>query len=163
MEGLAEYTKAGKDLGLEGKQLMDFVSNQQKMTRDARQEQRDIERQEREYQEQLTEASHRRAIELLKAQQQVSTSAKKSSSVGKPPKLPSYDDKRDDIDAYLLRYERHATSQNWPSGMWASYLSALLTGRALDVYSRLPACQINDFQQLKLALLKRFMLTSEGF
>ena len=41
--------------------------------------------------------------------------------------------------------------------------SALLTGKALEVYFRLPVDQINDYNALKGALLERYQLTEEGF
>ena len=43
------------------------------------------------------------------------------------------------------------------------YLSALLKGRALDVYSMMPTEYANDYDQLKDALLKRYQLTADGF
>ena len=36
-------------------------------------------------------------------------------------------------------------------------------GRALDVYSRLPDSAVDDYKQLKQALLKRYNLTDEGY
>ena len=41
--------------------------------------------------------------------------------------------------------------------------SALLTGKALEVYFRLPVDQINDYTAVKSALLERYRLTEEGF
>ncbi|XP_074662740.1 uncharacterized protein LOC141915195 [Tubulanus polymorphus] len=76
---------------------------------------------------------------------------------------PWFDEKRDDIDVYLLRFERHAVCQKWDRALWSVHLSALLSGKALEVYSRLPSTEINDFDKLKLALLKRFALTEDGF
>ena len=43
------------------------------------------------------------------------------------------------------------------------YLSALLKGRALDVYSRMPPEQTSDYDRLKDALLKRYTLSADGF
>jgi len=43
------------------------------------------------------------------------------------------------------------------------YLSALLRGRALDVYSMMPTEYANDYDQLKDALLKRYQLSADGF
>ena len=54
----------------------------------------------------------------------------------KTPKLPSFVDGRDDLDAYLQRFERFATNAKWEKTGWATKLSVLLSGRALDVYSR---------------------------
>ena len=47
-------------------------------------------------------------------------------SMGTVPKLPSFDDKIYDLDAYLYRFEGYATMQGWPKERWASNLSALL-------------------------------------
>jgi len=43
------------------------------------------------------------------------------------------------------------------------YLSALQKGRALDVYSRMPPEQACDYERLKDALLKRYLLSADGF
>ena len=45
-------------------------------------------------------------------------------SMGSIPKLPSFDEKSDDLDAYLYRFEGYATMQGWPKERWASNLSA---------------------------------------
>ena len=47
--------------------------------------------------------------------------------------------------------------------MWPTSSSALLTGRALDVYSRLSDVAAADYDTLKEALLKRYDLTESGF
>ena len=52
----------------------------------------------------------------------------------KAPKLPSFVDGKDDLDAYLWRIERFATTAKWDRTGWATKLTALLSGRALDVY-----------------------------
>ena len=67
------------------------------------------------------------------------------------------------MDAYLQRFERYATSQNWPKDEWAVHLSALLKGKALDVYSRIAPHEAMKFDVLKEALLKRFEMTEDGF
>ena len=79
------------------------------------------------------------------------------------PKLPSFNENRDDLDAYLKRYERYATSQQWRQEDWAINLSALLSGKALEVYNRLSTDEADDYKVLKSALLKRFQLTADGF
>jgi len=55
----------------------------------------------------------------------------------KSPDLPSFIDGKDDLDSYLLWFERYATVAKWKEEIWASQLSALLSGKALDVYLRL--------------------------
>ena len=42
-------------------------------------------------------------------------------------------------------------------------LSALLTGKGLEVFTGVAAEDINEYNKLKLALLKRYQLTEEGF
>ena len=49
----------------------------------------------------------------------------------KAPKLPSFLDGKDDLDAYLQRFETFATTAKWEKTAWAMKLSALLSGRAL--------------------------------
>ena len=83
-------------------------------------------------------------------------------AVGKVPKMPYFDEERDFMDSYLGRFERFAETQKWKREHWAMYLSALLTGRALDVYSRMPD-QAGDYDRLKDALLKRYLLSADGF
>ena len=81
----------------------------------------------------------------------------------KLPRLPVFHDGKDDLDAYIVRFERFATTHHWPKESWASNLSALITGKALEVYSRLSADEADDFDVLKKALLDRYHLNAEGF
>jgi len=77
-----------------------------------------------------------------------------SKGLAKVPRMPYFDEEWDFMDNYLGRFERFAESQKWNKTHWAMYLSALLKGRALDVFSMMPAEQANDYDQLKDALLK---------
>ena len=79
------------------------------------------------------------------------------------PKLQPFDDKNDDMDAFIRRFETYAVSLEWPKDRWAINLSALLHGIALDVYNRQSVNEVNNYEGLKEALLRRFMLTEEGF
>ena len=67
------------------------------------------------------------------------------------------------LDAYLLRFERFTQMRNWHRDDWAVNLSALLTGEALDVYTRMAAEEAMNYAQVKEALLKRNRLTEDGF
>jgi len=44
------------------------------------------------------------------------------------PKTPPFDDTKDNMDAFIHRFEIYASSQKWPEDKWAVYLSALLRG-----------------------------------
>ena len=81
----------------------------------------------------------------------------------KAPKLPSFVDGKDDLDAYLQRFERFVTTAKWEKTGWASKLSALLSGRALEVYSRLSEEAAQDYDRVKLALMKRYNLTEDVY
>ena len=61
------------------------------------------------------------------------------------PSFTQFVDGRDDLDAYLQRFERFATTAKWEKTGWASKLSALLSGRALEVYSRLSEEAAQDY------------------
>ena len=79
------------------------------------------------------------------------------------PKIPPFDESRDNLDSYLERFERFANSQKWEKENRAVRLSALLKGKALEVYSRLPAEEAMNYDKLKLALLRRIQMTEEGY
>lgn len=81
----------------------------------------------------------------------------------KLPKLPNFNEKCDNIEAYLKRFERFAESARWDKRHWSTNLSALLTGTALDVYSRMPVGEVTQYDKLKDNLLKSFHMTEEGF
>ena len=79
------------------------------------------------------------------------------------PKLPYFEESKDKMDRYLSRFEKYATANKWDKTVWASYFSALLKGRALDVFDRLSTKDAADNDKLKDALLKNFDMTERGF
>ena len=88
---------------------------------------------------------------------------KEKSSNPRSPKLPYFDEHTDKMDSYLTRFESYAMSNKWDPSMWASYLSALLKGRALEVFVRLSRDDQSDYGQIKEALLTNFDLTERSF
>ena len=81
----------------------------------------------------------------------------------KAPKIPAFNEGKDEMDSYLLRFERYATAQKWEPDTWAAGLSALLQGKALDVYALMPKEDALNYDKLKVALLKRYELTEKKF
>ena len=79
------------------------------------------------------------------------------------PKLSYFEESKDKMDSYLSRFEKYATANKWDKNVWAAYLSALLKGRALDVYDRLSTEDAADYDKLKDALLKNFNMNERGF
>ena len=103
-----------------------------------------------------------RQVELQKVEIEHSKS-KDRTAHARDPKLPYFDDSKDKMDSYLLRFEKYATANKWDPNLWAAYLSALLKGRALDVYDRLSNEDAASYDKLKEALLKNFDMTERGF
>ena len=81
----------------------------------------------------------------------------------KSPKLPSFIDEKDELDSYLLRFERYAENASWEKDTWAIKLSALLTGRAMDFYTRMSDADVSNYDKLKKALLTRYNYTEDGY
>ena len=81
----------------------------------------------------------------------------------KMSKLPPISDGHDELDSYLQRFKRFTRSSVWKEDKWAMYLSTLLTGKALDTYSRLSDADSGSYGRLRSALLKRYNFTEEGY
>ena len=115
------------------------------------------------------EADRRHEIELARLRVEESVlnrsgqAERNIGSMGTVPKLPSFDEKIDDLDAYLYRFEGYATLQEWPKERWASNLSALLKDNALQVFHRMSLDDSGDYELLKVALLNRYRLTDADF
>ena len=117
--------------------------------KEERERQRQYEIDREHYEKERSERTHIQHLEIaklemekeqLKAEHPEGTASVGNRLVGSSvPKLPAFDDKRDDMDAYLHRYEQYAIGNNWPKERWASHLSTLLKGAALQVCYRLPS------------------------
>ncbi|XP_078697349.1 uncharacterized protein LOC144925266 [Branchiostoma floridae x Branchiostoma belcheri] len=153
-----------------------FEAERQKVENEEKERERQIEMEKlkleaeereraREATEREKEAERKHQLEMKKLEVEMAAVGPPTAgqAVAKVPRLPSFVDEKDDLHAYLLRFERFATSSQWAEDKWAAHLSALLTGRALEVYSRLPEDEARSYTAVKQALLKRYNLTEEGF
>lgn len=130
---------------------------------------------EREHARLMEEMRHQQKLEELEVDHKlqlkrshmkpsvVTQEEKETSQMIKGPKLSPFEDSKDNIDAYIQRFEIYATTQKWNKDTWGTHLSALLKGKALDVFARLSPETALDFNELKNALLKRFDMTEDGF
>ena len=84
-------------------------------------------------------------------------------AVTKTPWLPDFVDGKDNLDNYLLRFERYATMAGWQRDTWAVRLCPLLTGKALDVYSGLSSKDARNYDKLRKALLQRYDFSKQGY
>lgn len=192
MSSVSEILKIGAEFGLDGKLLADFLRDERNAARESqkttvelqerekereeserrrqdRDREREKERQENERRRQEREKERLHELEVLRLQQTAATIADQDNARQPAaakyikPKIPPFDDSKEEIDAYLHRFEHYATAQNWEKESWATSLSALLKGEALNVYYRLPVEDYDDYDAVKTALLKRYQLTEKGF
>ena len=140
-----------EDLGYEGKEIMEYVKEQQKFDREERAAWRNIrmtelqteaeeKRRADEIKVQMAKIEAEKELTLremeLKAQDQASASLAATppprNKDAKSPKLPSFIDEKDELDSYLLRFERYAENAS-------------------------------DYDKLKKALLTRYNYTEDGY
>ncbi|XP_047482831.1 uncharacterized protein LOC125034845 [Penaeus chinensis] len=166
----------GRDIGLTGADLAQFIKEgiqyereKETAAREERKEERAWKQAELKAQEAKVQAEVRREeiklrqMELKKESVEEKSSESEHNVKVRYPKLPVFNEKADDIDAYLQRFERFATSAGWPEDIWAIGLASLLQGRALDIYHQLSQTDAGNYSELKSALLRGFDCTAEGF
>uniref|UniRef100_A0A672ZPR8 Gypsy retrotransposon integrase-like protein 1 n=1 Tax=Sphaeramia orbicularis TaxID=375764 RepID=A0A672ZPR8_9TELE len=78
------------------------------------------------------------------------------------PKIPPYQ-LGEDIENYLLRFERIARTWRWPEDEWACRLVPLLSGKALEAYSAMDEEKAHCYRDLKAALLVKFDISPETY
>ena len=115
------------------------------------------------------EAEKRRAHELEMKRLELSVATPgtpqepRSDQSARALKLTAFNENTDKMDAYLERFERFAKNNKWQEDVWATRLSAPLTGKSLEFYSRLSREEADDYRMLKLALLRHYDYTEEGY
>ena len=152
---MAKWIDVGREMNLEGKELMEFVRERDNVAREERVQLLELKKDE---------------IKILELKKDLADSSKDEDRpdtspypTSRTPKLPVFNDGVDDLDCYLNRFEKYAHQQGWPKDTWAVNLSALLTGRALEVYARLSVKDSQNYEKVSEALCKRFHLTEDGF
>ena len=78
-------------------------------------------------------------------------------------KLPTFNEDKDDFDAYLNRFERACQAYAVKPENWSIQLARLLQGRVLEVYQRLADSNVTSYKKLKEGRLKRFKLSEGGY
>ena len=100
-------------------------------------------------------------IEVLEKQK--ANAERKSMEIDKEHiKLPFYSD-ADDIDKYLLHFEKIATVAGWRKSAWACHLIGLLRGRAKDAIAHLSVEKSADYDEVKKALLRYFKVDADTY
>ncbi|GFN83142.1 hypothetical protein PoB_000964800 [Plakobranchus ocellatus] len=187
---MEEIVKQADLLGYQGEMREEYLKQEFKLLaeRQAREKKEEAERQAREKKEEAErrerkeEADWKERLELEKMKLHAkmkllqakieagiiknepgSRGARSNDAGAKHPKLPNFQDGRDDLDIWLTRFERFAESNSWSRERWSLSLCALLTGRALDYYGWLSAEQAKNYDKVKEALMKRYDLTEDGY
>ena len=70
---------------------------------------------------------------------------------------------KDDIEAYLVTFERVMTAQKIDISCWLQYLAPQLTGKAQLAFAALPAEESGKYDTIKAAILQRYDITEEAY
>lgn len=178
---MKEALQLGQHLGYEGEGLKSFVADLYKAERQRRAEAREEEKEKRELREKELEAQERLSRSEMELKERELAIREKELDIERDRlsagqgtqdsashnilklKLQKYDECCDDIDAFIERFERYAESQMWEKDIWATNLSSLLTGKALQAYVCVSNDEAKDYNEVKKAILQRYMLTEEGY
>lgn len=80
----------------------------------------------------------------------------------KEPKLEKLSES-DDIEHFLITFERIATACRWPKVDWAFRLIPLLTGKARAAYVHMDIDDSLDYEQVKSAILRKYDISRETY
>lgn len=132
-------------------------------------EQRRVEREERQADREMKKAAFEHEIKVkelaLKEEElkiakanggKLNGSSSVQNSHVKFPKL----EEGQDVDVFLRSFEKMAALHKWDKSEWAIHLVPLLTGKALEAYSRLSDCESGSYDKIKEAILKRYEFRS---
>lgn len=187
MTDIESVVKAGLKLGLEGEACREWAEAQvrdNELSRIREHERRQLESQKEheritaekelaavktneEVQRKENLASEMAILALKKELRQAdSTNQPHTARAGiekaKIPRLPVFDENKDNIENYLDRFERYVEASQFPEDTRATVLSSFLSGNALEVYARLSKAESTQYPKLRAALLKRYEVTSES-
>ena len=70
---------------------------------------------------------------------------------------------KDDIEAYLVTFERIMEGQKIGKDSWSHYLAPQLTGRAQLAFAALPSTDASNYDTLKAAILTRYDINEEAY
>ena len=107
------------------------------------------------------ERQHELEIENIRLQQ-ASALGEANIQSSSCPKMPKYVE-GEDIEVFLMTFEKLAIANKWDKAIWAPRLAAVLTGKAQEAYSRLSLEDSQDYETIKVAILKKYELSAETY
>ena len=176
---LEKLMALGEKLGYSGQELNDFITKQQMIARDQRMQRKELAETEMRLEkmriERVEGGGEKEIVEMQlnieKMKKERMENGDDHNNTGnvnrartRPPKLAAFQEGKDDMDAFLQRFERYAAAQEWRKETeWAVNLGALLSGKGLHEYSSMNAHDANNYDRLKDAVLRAYNLTEDGF
>ena len=112
----------------------------------------------------LRKAETEREVKLKELEirdKEVLTGGKEVKVTDRQPKLPKFVEGQDP-DVFLKSFERLVTLHKFRKPEWAVRLVPLLSGKALEAYSRLHD-ECNDYEKIKTGISIRYELTAEAY
>ncbi|XP_070194787.1 uncharacterized protein [Littorina saxatilis] len=159
LEWTRELLAIGRELGLEGKDLREFVA-----------EERAREEREREREREAGEREADRAFQL--EQLRIQTEARRDNANNNAsrrrgdddfiPKIPFLDDK-DDIESWFAQFEHYATDCHLDDERKATRMVYFLKGKARTIFAKLSFEDARNYNTLKNALYDGFQLTADQY
>ena len=70
---------------------------------------------------------------------------------------------QDDIEAYLVTFERIMQAYDISREQWTNYIAPQLTGKAQQAFAALPTGESKDYDGVKAAILKRYGVSEETY
>ncbi|KAK7113091.1 uncharacterized protein [Littorina saxatilis] len=176
LEWTRELLAIGRELGLEGKDLREFVAEERaREEREAHEREREREERAREEREREREVLERereadRAFQL--EQLRIQTEARRDNANNNAsrrrgdddfiPKIPFLDDK-DDIESWFAQFEHYATDCHLDDERKATRMVYFLKGKARTIYAKLSFEDARNYNTLKNALYDGFQLTADQY
>jgi hypothetical protein len=177
-----DFYEQGRKLGLKGNKLHEYAMEERnrqheielkRLEMQEKERERQLQREKEEREAQLQREKEEREAKLREKEldtqlelaqiQHGQANPDREQQVPKCLKIPSFVEGKDQIDTYLARFERFAKSMKWREEDWAIRLSALLTGDALDAYTRLSDDNAAKYATVKEALLLCYNFTDKGY
>ena len=69
----------------------------------------------------------------------------------------------DDVEAYLTTFERLMTVHRVDNSLWVVHLAPQLAGRAQQAYAALPGDKAGSYEEVKMAILRRYDISPETY
>ena len=126
--------------------------NEERIARERREEAWRAERKEMQ--------EHMQTVEMMRTSGEMSSKAKPSA--GLSVKLVPLAE-NDDIEAYLVTFERIMAAHKVEKDRWSQYLAPQLSGRAQLAFAALPATSASDYDAIKTAVLARYDINEESY